>query len=146
MTSQDQVQKHMQAFNRHDADAWAADYAEDAVLYDPQYEEPKRGREAVRKDISDFFSAFPDMQFETRNIMEGGDGAAIQGTGTGTQTGAMEGPQGTLPATNRRVQIEFAAFVRLNPAGLIAEERRYYDMAGMMTQLGVMPTPEARAG
>jgi hypothetical protein len=34
----------------------------------------------------------------------------------------------------------FAAFIRTNSEGLIVEERRYYDLAGMMMQLGLMPS------
>ena len=53
----------------------------------------------------------------------------------------MEGPGGTIPPTNKRVEIPFAAFVSLDSSGLVTEERRYYDMAGMMMQLGLVPSP-----
>jgi len=33
------------------------------------------------------------------------------------------------------------AFTRLNERGEIAEERRYYDVATVLRQLGVMPEP-----
>lgn len=139
MPAEDIVQKHLKDFNAHDANAWAAAYAENAVLFDPQYPEPKRGRGAVLKDIQDFFTAFPDIQFNVTNIVASGDHAAVHGVGAGTHRGSMEGPSGTISATNKRAEIPFAAFIRLDSQGLIEEERRYYDMAGMMMQLGLMP-------
>jgi steroid delta-isomerase-like uncharacterized protein len=132
------VDEHIKVFNAHDANGWASHYAENAVLYDPQYGEAKNGRDAVLKDIQDFFAAFPDIQFNVLGVVDGGNQMAIQGTGAGTHQGSMEGPGGTIPATNKRVEIPFAAFIRVSPQGLIEEERRYYDMAGMMQQLGLM--------
>jgi hypothetical protein len=52
-------------------------------------------------------------------------------------------PGGDLPPTNRTVQLRGAIFVRFNNNGEIEEERRYFDMAAMMTQLGL--GPEGRA-
>lgn len=140
MAAEDFIEKHIKAFNDHDADAWADHYASDAVLYDPQYPEPKRGRAAVRKDIEDFYTAFPDIQFRVVSMVASGDQAAVQGVGAGTQDGPMEGPAGVIPTTNKPVEIAFASFIRFNSPGQIVEERRYYDMAGMMMQLGLMPS------
>jgi steroid delta-isomerase-like uncharacterized protein len=138
MAAEDFVLSHIDKFNSHDAEGWANNYADDAVLYDPQYPEPKRGRDAVKKDIQDFFSAFPDMQFRVVGVTGSGEHCAVQGVGAGTHNGPMEGPQGTIEATGKAVEIPFASFLRLNQAGKIAEERRYYDLAGMMGQLGLM--------
>ena len=138
MAAEDLVEEHVRAFNAHDANAWANHYSENAVLHDPQYPEPLRGRPAVLKDIEDFFVAFPDVQFSIANVLASGDRAAVEGTGSGTHQGSMEGPGGTIPATNKRMQTPFASFIRLNAQGLIEEERRYYDVAGLMHQLGLM--------
>ena len=132
------VEEHIRSFNAHDAVGWASHYAEDGVLHDPQYPEPKKGRAAIQKDIEDFFSAFPDIQFEVTGVVDGGESSAIQGVGSGTHKGPMEGPGGQIAPTNKQVSIPFAAFVKVNSDGLISEERRYYDMAGMMMQLGLM--------
>src|SRR5688572_7545784 len=105
MAGEDLIEKHVKAFNDHDANAWASHYAENALLYDPQYQEPKRGREAVRKDIEDFFGAFPDIHFSVVSSVASGDQAAIQGVGSGTHGGSMEGPGGTIPPTNKRADM-----------------------------------------
>ena len=132
MAAEDLIEEHVKAFNAHDANAWASHYAENATLYDPQYPEPARGRAAVLKDIEDFFTAFPDIQFNATNVVAHGDRAAIEGVGSGTHGGPMEGPGGTIPATNKRAEMPFASFIRLNSQG------RYYDLAGMMQQLDLM--------
>jgi hypothetical protein len=44
-----------------------------------------------------------------------------------------------LPPTGRRVEMRGGAFTRLNERGEIVEERRYYDVANVLRQLGVMP-------
>lgn len=138
MATQYSVEKQMEAFNRHDPDAFAAFYRPDAVAYDPQYPEPLKGRDAIRKDISGFFAAFPDMSFTLKSVVASGERVAFEGAGRGTHKGPLAGPAGMIPATDRTVEIPFAAFVRVDDQGLIAEERRYLDMAGMMQQLGLM--------
>ena len=138
MSAQELVDKQIQVFNQHDADGWVSFYAENAVLYDPQYPEPLRGRQAIRKDIEAFFRAFPDIRFTSTDTISSGDRVANHGVGSGTNSGPLELPTGTIQGTNKRVEIPFASFARLDGSGLIAEERRYYDLAGMLTQLGLM--------
>jgi steroid delta-isomerase-like uncharacterized protein len=140
---QDTSRKLADTFTKHDLDALAKLYAEDAVAYDPMYPEPLRGRAAIRKDAATFFRGFPDIRFEIistieKNEREGADEVRL----TGTHTGPLETPTGQdLPPTNRRVELRGAAFARLNERGEIVEEHRYYDVASVLRQLGVMPEP-----
>jgi steroid delta-isomerase-like uncharacterized protein len=136
MGSSYSVKEQVQVLNRHDADAFAGFYTPSALLYDPQYPEPLKGREAIRKDMADFIRAFPDLTFDATTIIEQGATVAFEGTGKGTHRGPLTGPAGEIAATNRPVEMKFAAFLRVEN-GLIAEERRYYDLAGLMQQLGV---------
>ena len=138
MAIEDFVRNHVAAFNAHDAGGWTNNYSANASLYDPQYPEPVKGRDAVRKDIEDFFKAFPDMKFTIEEVVSSDQSAAVRGLGEGTHMGPMEGPAGTIQPTNKRVQVAFASFIRLGSDGKIAEERRYYDQAGMLMQLGLM--------
>ena len=138
MAAEDLVRQQLQAFNNHDSQAWGNGYAADAVLYDPQYPEPLRGRVAITKDVEDFIRAFPDMRFQESNVLISGDRIALEGTGTGTHQGPIEGPGGTIAPTNKRIEIAFATFLRLDGEGRIAEERRYYDQVSILMQLGVM--------
>lgn len=139
MPAQDIAKRALDAFNRHDAEAFASLYAEDAVAPDPQYPEPLRGREAIRGDIEAFFQAFPDVQARVvGDFLVSGDTVAFEVEMTGTQKGPLVTPDGPIPATNRRVQMTGGRFIRVNGQGLIMDCRRYYDMAGIMAQLGLL--------
>src|SRR5687767_2872961 len=90
MAALESIDEHVTSFNSHDAHAWAARYAPDIVIHDPQYPEPLRGRAAVQKDVEDFFAAFPDIQFTVTSKTGTGDLAALEGNATGTHRGRME--------------------------------------------------------
>lgn len=138
MSAQDTLKKTVDAFNRHDANAFAALYAADAVAHDPQYPEPLRGREAIRKDMEDFFLTFPDIQARVVSVLASGDTVAGEMEVSGTHKGPIAGPTGTIPATNRRMEMRVGRFVRVDAQDLITECNRYFDMAGLMQQLGLL--------
>jgi steroid delta-isomerase-like uncharacterized protein len=132
------ISDQLDALNRHDPDAFAAFYRDDATLIDPAYPEPIRGRDAIHRDFSDFISAFPDLKFTMETVVESGNTIAFNGTGKGTHQGPLVMPEGEIPATGKTVEMSFASFVQVDDDGRIIEERRYYDLAGIMQQLGVM--------
>jgi steroid delta-isomerase-like uncharacterized protein len=136
---EDLAKKWTDAFNRHDARAVAAYYAQDCVAYDPFYPEPLRGRAAVEKDAADFFRAFPDLHVEVTSIFEKGDRAAGEIKMTGTNSGPLATPMGEVPATGKRMDLRSALVGRINAENLIVEERRYYDTGTLMQQLGLAP-------
>lgn len=129
--------KQVDAINRHDANAFAALYATGAVAHDPLYAEPLKGRDAIRRDIEDFLQAFPDLQARLVRVLGSGDTVASEVELSGTHKGSLAGLTGTIPPTNRRVQLRVAAFDRVE-GDVIVESRRYYDLAGLMQQLGLL--------
>ncbi len=134
----DVIRQASEAFSRHDADGLAKVYAEDVVVYDPQYPEPLRGREAVRSDMEAFVRTFPDLQVEVRSILQDGNTYAYEGTMTGTHQGPLATPDGgEIPAINKRLEMRFGAFGKVDAEHKIVEERRYYDLAGILAQLGM---------
>jgi len=132
------AKKEGDAINRHDADAYAAGYAADATAYDPQYPELLKGREAIRKDIVDFFTAFPDVQAKVLSIVVSDNTLAFEVEMSGTHKGPLLTPTGTIPATNKPMQMRGGRFMRINAEGMIVECNRYYDLLGIMYQLGLM--------
>jgi steroid delta-isomerase-like uncharacterized protein len=133
------IKEHIQAANQHDLEAFVNSYSQAATVYDPMYSEPLKGRDAIRKDEKEFIAAFPDMTFTLGEVMEGGDMVAFEVIARGTHKGPLTGPTGPIPATNRTINLPIAGFARIDEEGLIAEERRYYNVAGLMQQLGLMP-------
>jgi steroid delta-isomerase-like uncharacterized protein len=132
------AKKEGDAINRHDVDAYVAGYATDATAYDPQYPEILRGREAIRKDIVDFFTAFPDVQSKVLNIVVSDNTLAFEVEMSGVHKGSLITPTGTISATNKPMQMRGGRFMRINSEGLIVECNRYYDLLGIMYQLGLM--------
>jgi hypothetical protein len=58
---------------------------------------------------------------------------------TGTHKGPMMGPGGkTIAPTKRKFKVDFCTVARWNNDGRIVEENLFYDVVGMMTQLGIM--------
>ena len=113
------------ALKQRDANGVAALHAPDAELHLPFRPEGVK--------------ALQDIDIRTLNIAAKGDVVAAEFVLTARHTGALEIPTGTLPPTNRQVTLPAAVFLRVNPEGLIAEARGYFDMAGFLQQLGVKP-------
>jgi steroid delta-isomerase-like uncharacterized protein len=137
LAPQDVVRKGIDAINRHDLDTFVTVYAPDAVVYDSMHPEPLRGSAAIRKDMEDFFRAFPDLQAKMSNFLHDGERLAFEVTMSGTHKGDMESPEGPIAATGRRMEMPTSLFSRLDAQSRIVEERRYYNVASLMQQLGL---------
>ncbi|MER3559712.1 MAG: hypothetical protein C4336_09895 [Armatimonadota bacterium] len=137
MTPQEVVRKAMEAFNQHDAETYASLYAANAVAHDPQYFEPLRGRESIRKDIEDFFLAFPDVQAKIISTIHSADSVAFEVEVSGTHKGPLVTPNGSIPATNRPMTMLGGRFIRVDSQWAITECNRYFDMAVIAQQLGL---------
>jgi steroid delta-isomerase-like uncharacterized protein len=137
MSGRDIAREIADAFNRRDADAIAEHYAEDAVVHDPQYPEPLRGREAIRQDMDAWFRSFPDVHGKVQSVLGDDDRYAFEFAMTGTHQGPLATPSGEFPPTGRRIESAVGLFGRVNGDDKIVEERRYYDQAALAEQLGM---------
>jgi steroid delta-isomerase-like uncharacterized protein len=135
---QNLVKRQIEAWNNHDPERFASGYAPDATVLDPGYPEPLSGRDAVVKDAVAFFKAFPDLEFRVTKVLEDGNTLAFEGMAAGTHKGTLELPTGPVPATGKRLEFSWAVFDDLSADGTIREERRYYDVLGQLTQLGII--------
>jgi steroid delta-isomerase-like uncharacterized protein len=136
-TATDIADRMSDAFKNADVEAFLDCFADDAVQEHPFFPAPGRGRADLLQREGGLFAAFTDIVFEVRTVIEQGDNAAIEGLVSATNTSDMPTPGGVLPATGKRINLPMTSVVRFNADGLIAEERRYMDVAGFMTQLGV---------
>jgi steroid delta-isomerase-like uncharacterized protein len=84
-------------------------------------------------------AAFPDARGAIENRVVAGNQAVGEILWTGTNQGSFNG----MPATNKPVQVR-AVVVLTEDGGKIAKVRHYIDVAGMLTQLGMMPQPPNR--
>jgi steroid delta-isomerase-like uncharacterized protein len=135
--SREALEAQRQAFNARDAAAFASFYAEDAVVVDPQYPEPLRGRQSIQQDAEVIIKGFSSYEFSIKNTLVDDRIIAAEATFVGTNDGPLSLPSGEVPATGRRLEFGLAFFSRLDESGKIVEERRYYDLADQLTQLGL---------
>lgn len=124
------------AFNRDDVAGFAAIYAEGATVHDPQYPQPMIGRAAIEQDVADLRRAMPDARFTLRPAFRDGDTVAFEYGLSGTHLGPLALPDGEVAPTGRKLDMPGAVFARFDADGFVVEERRYWDVAGLLVQVG----------
>ncbi len=93
-------------------------------------------RLGFREDAEVWSTAFPDGEIQAMNVVAQGDCVIAECVGRGTHNGPLKTPAGDIPATGRRVELQFVDCYKLRN-GKIVESRIYFDMVSMMTQLGL---------
>jgi steroid delta-isomerase-like uncharacterized protein len=133
MNAPEVIQRFIDAFNRHDADAVNALYAEGATYHNPRFDHSLKG-----KAIADFnksvLAAYPDLRFEVISSGDTGGGlVATQLMLHGTHTGSfMDG----TPPTGRTVSYPLASFAQIE-GDKIRSQHIYLDRQTVAEQLGL---------
>jgi len=131
------IKESIAAFSKGDLDKSVAPYAENAETLDPTGKYV--GRSQILASQRVWHVAFPDAKGEVTNQIAEGEQVLTEATFRGTHTGPLAGPNGmTVPATNKKIEMRIA-FVDWFKDGKVQRERAYYDLAGLMQQLGVSP-------
>jgi hypothetical protein len=76
-----------------------------------------------------------DMHFTCISAQEGGDQYAFEVETHGTNTGAL----GPFPATGKPFVLRAVSVGKRTPQGLVISHKDYWDMAGFLAQIGLMP-------
>jgi predicted ester cyclase len=97
-------------------------------------------REGGKMYLWGFFNAFPDCRWPIDDMIAEGDQVVTKKTFTGTHTGDL----GEIPATGKRVTLQFVDIQRVRD-GRIVEHWLSMDQLSFMQQLGVIPTPSQPA-
>ena len=114
------ARNNFNSWNRHDADAIVAAYAEGGVYTNPDLLEPLTGT-AIGDFAKAFFTIFPDLPLDLISIGDmGGELTALEWVAHGTPTGAF--PDGT-PATGRKVTFAGASFVQYEGKKFVGTKR-----------------------
>jgi steroid delta-isomerase-like uncharacterized protein len=116
---------------------WAAMFTDDATYVVPDSPDAIQGRQALEAMAATFFTAFPDMAFVVRSIIEQGNVVVLEGATKGTFTGPMTTAAGEIPPTGKSYEAPLVAVCELTDTGLIMACREYYDTAAFATQLGL---------
>ena len=107
-------------------------FTEDSILHDPT--EDVRGPEAFKTYNERYLAAFPDLQYEIRDMIAEDDKVVFRARMRGTHEGEFMG----FEPTGERFDAEGIIIARIED-GMIAERWVSYDALGMMRQLGIVP-------
>ena len=128
------------AWNKRDWDAFLAVVDQDSEVLAVPTGQTFRGPQGFLQYAQSWAAAFPDSRVEVSNVIASEEGAVVEFRGRGTHTAPLATPMGEIPATNRRVEHAFCDVYSL-PGGRIRTQHQYFDLAGLMRQLGVAPPP-----
>lgn len=127
------------ALNDHDVERFLSLHLPSVIQRDPQNVEPAKGREAVRAGLEPMVKAFPDFRVVRERAFGEGDWVVEEGHALGTHLGPLEVPGAPpIPATNKPIRLRYAFTAKVE-GGKFAETNLYFDVAGMMAQLGIGP-------
>jgi steroid delta-isomerase-like uncharacterized protein len=102
------------------------------VRHGPVLEGEVSGREAVKKLVTMFRNAFPDLRTSAEDQVAEGNLVVTRWTARGTHRGELMG----IAPSGKQIRIAGALIDRL-AGGKIEAEWAYYDAMDMMKQLGV---------
>jgi steroid delta-isomerase-like uncharacterized protein len=125
------VNQHADAENRHDVEATIATFDR------PRYEvngQPSEGAEAVRELLQGLMDGFPDFHIDMGKLRHADDAVFGEGLIMGSHDGEFAG----IPPTGRRVEFPVVAIFEFDGDRLLCE-KAYFDMATVLTQIGVLP-------
>ena len=138
------VDRGLKAWRARDADAFAACYAPDAVISAPGGAE-LRGPDGARAFMDMWNEAFPDNDLTISGEDQCGSVLWQVGTFHGTHTGNLHTPDGqVIPPTGRSVSASYADRFVVE-GDVVTSETLFFDRMELLTQLGLVPEPEAAA-
>ncbi|HEX9234857.1 MAG TPA: nuclear transport factor 2 family protein [Actinomycetota bacterium] len=129
--------RHVAAFNAHDAEAHMANESPDIEWVMPGGI-TLRGPQAVVELQKIYWAAVPDMKVTPDNQVVAGSTVVTEGYMSGTQTGTLRTPQGDIPPSGNRIKLRYATIQRVEN-GLVASEHLYFDQLEFLTQIGPLP-------
>jgi steroid delta-isomerase-like uncharacterized protein len=123
---------HYKGLSGNDLDLAASVFAEDVETLTPLG--AMHDLAAFRQFGEAFAFAVPDANIHPIRTFESGDTIITEGEYSGTQTGDLVSPSGTIPANGSSFSFPFVDIMQMND-GKIVSHRIYWDMVGFMAQL-----------
>ena len=116
-------------------------FTPDYVNHDPSIPEEIRGLEGFKQNVTAIRSAFPDFRMRIVDQVAEAEKLVTRYVITGTQEGELAG----IPPSGRRIEVAGIGIDYFRE-GKIFESWEYYDVLGLMQQLGAIPFPEEQPG
>jgi steroid delta-isomerase-like uncharacterized protein len=122
-------------WERRDFDRVVAHFADGAVVRDYPRDITLSAPGDIRAWMESWATACPDSTAGAKATVSSPNGAVIEGTYAGTNTG----PFGPLPASGRSVSMPFAIIIGFDDTGQMTSYDVYYDQYTLLSQLGHVP-------
>ena len=125
------LREYVTAFNKHDAGAITALYAEDAVFVE-RGELVSIGKSSIETNYRALFDAFPDGRTTITRSWHKGDTVIFEYVEGGTNTG----PRGAKKGSGKKVGYFGASVLHFTVDGHVKRDTTYYDELTMEVQAG----------
>jgi steroid delta-isomerase-like uncharacterized protein len=125
-------------WDTHRPDAFVDMFADDFVIRDTSIAAPITTREEARDYLRKWIAAFPDMRIRRTSRVVDDESVAGEVEMTGTNTGPIELGPTQVPPTGKAIVGQGAYFARVKD-GKFVELSTHPDLAGIMSQLGLIP-------
>jgi predicted ester cyclase len=133
------VERLERAYNERDYDTVRASLAADFAPHTAGSEMMPPGVEGAIAANEGGFSSYPDKRTEILEIFGDGDRVVSHVRMTGTNDGGL--PWAGVPANGKPIDIDWIQISRHAEDGTIVETWAQMDLAKMMMQLGMTPSP-----
>jgi steroid delta-isomerase-like uncharacterized protein len=134
-TETDLALAEISSFNEADWERFRRLLSDDSVYEEPATQRRIEGADGIVDANRGWKRAFPDAHGTVTSASQSDDTVTLEITWEGTQSGPLETPRGELPASNRPVTVKAAEVFRFE-GEKIKEAHHYFDMMGMLQQLG----------
>jgi len=134
------AQDFMEAFSSGDWTRFKRTLAANVVYEETGTQRRVHDADAYVQLCQGWKRAFPNAKGIVRNMVSTGNTIVQEVLWEGTQDGDLPGPDGTLPASGRRIMVPATLWLTFQ-GDQIREIHHHIDMMGMMQQLGVMSSP-----
>lgn len=133
------LREYVKAFNKHDAKAVAALYAQEAAFVE-RGETVSAGSDTIESNYQTFFDAFPDATTSITRSWHSGNTVLFEYVEGGTNTGKHR----AHPPTGKKVGYMGASVLLFKADGLVRSDTTYYDELTKEVQAGWAPAALAK--
>ncbi len=122
------------AWNSGDPDRIVDLYAAEYVGFDVAEPSAQQGTEALRRSVTRYQEAFPDLRLTASATVTEENRVALFWVAHGTHRGSLM----HIPATGRPCEVRGVSLLRIE-RGRIVEALHLWDLAGLLRSVGLLP-------
>jgi steroid delta-isomerase-like uncharacterized protein len=136
------VREDLEAFNAGDWQRMRESLTPGSIYVEPATGRRVEGADSIIEVNEGWKAAFPDAEGTVNSEFACGDRVVTEITWKGTHSGPLELPTGgAIPASGRMFEVPAVQVCRIED-GKLAEVHHYFDMLGLLEQIGTISADE----